>query len=134
MIKKTEEDYLRVIYHFQEEQASELGVSSVDLCEYLGLSKSSVSEMLGKLAKKGLVKHSSYGKVTLTQKGLKESVNVTKKHRIIEVFLSKVLRIKSKATHNEAHRLEHAFSDESISSIRKLIRNTGSCPHGKPIP
>lgn len=134
MIKKTKEDYLRAIYHFQEEQASGLGVSSVDISKYLNVSKSSVSEMLGKLVKNGLVKHTSYGKVALTKKGLKESMNVTKKHRIIEAFLSKVLKIKSKATHNEAHRLEHAFSNESISSIKKLIKNTRSCPHGKPIP
>lgn len=131
MIKKTKEDYLRSIYHIYEEKDSE--VMSIDLCNYLKVSKSTVSEMLKKLSKEKLTKSIHYGKITLTKKGLKEAIEVTRKHRIIEVFLSKILKIK-KNIHEEAHRLEHAFSNESISSIESLIQDITQCPHGKPIP
>ncbi len=134
MIKKTKEDYLRAIYHFQEEQDNKAGVSSINIADYLNISKSSVSEMLRKLAKEGLIHPLSYKKIKLTKKGLTESITVTKKHRIIEVFLSNILKIRSKNIHKEAHRLEHAFSNDSLNSIKKLIKNTANCPHGKPIP
>ena len=134
MIEKTKEDYLRAIYHFQEEQDNKSGVNSIDIADYLDISKSSVSEMLRKLIKEGLIKPLSYRKVKFTKKGLAQSIEVTKKHRIIEVFLSNILKIKSKNIHKEAHRLEHAFSNESLHSIKRLIKNTKNCPHGKPIP
>ena len=135
MIKKVKEDYLRAIYHFQEEENNtENGVSSIRLAEYLRISKPTVSETLRKLMKEKLVHKMPYGKINLTKKGLYESKAITKKHRIIEVFLTKVLKINQKIVHEEAHRLEHAFSNDSINSISKLIKNTKSCPHGKPIP
>jgi len=135
MIKKTKEDYLRAIYHIQEEKENNnKGVKSIDVCRYLKISKSSVSEMLRKLTKDGSIQQSSYGKIRLTKKGLSGSIFITKKHRIIEAFLSNVLKIDSKDVHEEANRLEHAFSDDSINSIAQLTRNTKSCPHGKPIP
>lgn len=135
MIETTKQDYLRAIYHFQEEKPDKKrGVSSIDIAEYLNVSKSTVSEMLRKLVKENLIHPLSYGKVKLTKKGLTESIAVTKKHRIIEVFLYDILKIRPKNIHNEAHRLEHAFSKESINSIAGLIKDTKNCPHGKPIP
>ena len=135
MIKKAKEDYLRAIYHFQEEENSmENGVSSIKLAEYLNISKPTVSEMLRKLTKENLVHKTPYGKINLTKKGLEESKAITKKHRIIEVFLTRVLKISQSKVHEEAHRLEHAFSNDSINSISNLIKNPKSCPHGKPIP
>ena len=133
MIEKTREDYLRAIYHIQEE-TNEKAVSSIDLCRYLNLSKSTVSEMLRKLMKDRCILQKPYGKVMLTKRGMRESMNLTKKHRVIEVFLDKVLKINPSRIHNEAHQLEHAFSDDSIKSIIGLINDTKKCPHGKPIP
>ncbi len=135
MINKTKEDYLRAIYHIQEEkQDNKSGVSSIDISKYLNISRSSVSEMLRNLIKEGFIQPLSYGKIKFTYKGSTESIAVTKKHRIIEVFLNNILKIEPKHIHNEAHRLEHAFSNQSIRSITRLIESTETCPHGKPIP
>ena len=133
MNEKTKEDYLRAIYHHQEEKKQDR-ISSIDICRYLNLSKSTVSEMLNKLMKEGLIQKSDYTKIRLTKKGFAESIEVTKKHRIIEVFLSKILKINPEAIHEEAHKLEHAFGSESICSIAKMIKDEKACPHGKPIP
>ena len=134
MINKTKEDYLRAIYHLQEEQDNTVGVSSVDIHKYLHISKSSVSEMIRKLTADKLINSELYGKITLTKKGFSHAKDITRKHRIIEVFLTEILKIKLEKVHEEAHRLEHAFSDESIESICKMIKNTKNCPHGKKIP
>ena len=133
MIKETREDYLRAIYHISEENEAQ-DVSSIDISRYLKVSKSSISEMLRKLSKEGLIHLTRYGKVRLTNKGLAESINITRRHRTIEVFLSDILKIRNSSLHEEAHRLEHAFSDESIKSLTKLTKNREQCPHGKPIP
>lgn len=89
--------------------------------------------MLKKLKKCRLIEHASYKKIRLTLKGRRESIVVTKKHRIIESFLFKILNLKPTLIHKEAHKLEHAFSDNSISKINALLKNPKFCPHGKPI-
>lgn len=135
MDRKTREDYLRAIYHLDEEQGFPPGgVSSVDVGSYLRVSKPSVSEMVRKLAGEGLIHPVRYGKIRLTRKGRAESAAITRRHRIIEVFLSDVLRLRRGLVHEEAHRLEHAFSDESLDAIARLVKGKGECPHGKRIP
>ena len=125
------EDYLRGIYHLMEEEGS---ARSVDLADYLNVTKPSVSEMLKELNKDGLIGYKPYSKVKLTRKGHNIAQKLTSKHRIIERFLKDMLKIDKKKVHDEAHRLEHGFSDDSIGKLRKLLGNPKQDPHGKPIP
>ena len=131
MESASREDYLRGMYHLMEEEGS---VRSVDLADYLNVTKPSVSEMLKELGNEGLIEHKKYSKVRLTGKGHKIARNLTSKHRLIEKFLKDMLKIDTKKIHEEAHRLEHAFSDESISRLSRLLGNPKTDPHGKPIP
>ncbi|MDO8667707.1 MAG: metal-dependent transcriptional regulator [bacterium] len=132
MINKTREDYLRAIYHLEEEQHNPQ-VDSINLCKYLKVAKPSVSEMLKKLKQLRLIEHASYKKIRLTPKGKRESILVTKKHRIIESFLFEILHLNPTLIHKEAHKLEHAFSDKAIAKINVLLKKPKFCPHGKPI-
>ena len=125
------EDYLRALYIMEERKHD---MRSVDLAGYLSVSKPSVSEMVRELSKEGLISYRKYSKIRFTSRGRKVAKNLTGKHRIIELFLKNVIKISSKKVHEEAHRLEHAFSDESISRIRKMLGNPKQDPHGKPIP
>ncbi|MBI5051439.1 metal-dependent transcriptional regulator, partial [Candidatus Micrarchaeota archaeon] len=68
MHQETLEDYLTTVYRFQKKQSS---VRSVDLANYLGVKKSSVSEMLRKLKSSNLISHKDYGTLKLTKKGEK---------------------------------------------------------------
>lgn len=131
MVSMNQEDYLRAMYHLNEELGE---VKSIDLAEYLAVSKPSVSEMVQQLNSEGLVHYQPYAKLQFTQRGKRIAQKLTAKHRLIELFLKKVLKLNPKHIHQEAHRLEHAFSDESISKIRKLLGNPHRDPHGKPIP
>jgi DtxR family transcriptional regulator, Mn-dependent transcriptional regulator len=131
----SKEDYLRTIFFLYEKLDDEKkGVSSVDIAKKLGISKPSVSEMLKKLKKKGYVKFIPYSKVFLTKKGLNEAKRVMHNHRIIEVFLKKVLKYELSKVHDEANRLEHAFSEESIKRLEKFLKNPKKSPHGQIIP
>ena len=131
MESANKEDYLRGIYHLMEDDPY---VKSVDLADYLNITKPSVSEMLQQLNREGLVEYKKYSKLKFTSKGKKIAQKLTFKHRIIESFLKNMLRINSEGIHEEAHKLEHAFSDEAIEKLRRLLGNPQEDPHGKPIP
>ena len=131
MFTANKEDYLRGLYILKEEKGE---LKSVDLARYLNLSKPSISEMMHELNKTGLVSYKKYSKIKFTPKGRKIAKELTVKHRLIEIFLKNVLKIDSNKVHEEAHRLEHAFSEESIEKLRKLLGNPKIDPHGKPIP
>lgn len=131
MFTANKEDYLRGLYILEEERGE---IKSIDLAHYLNISKPSVSEMVKELNKEGLVSYKKYSKLKFTAKGRKIAKKLTSKHRLIELFLKNILKINSKNVHQEAHRLEHAFSDKSIAKLRKLLGNPKKDPHGKPIP
>ena len=90
--------------------------------------------MAKELNRQGLIFYKKYSKLKFTAKGRRIAQKLTSKHRLLELFLNNVLKINSKNLHEEAHRLEHAFSDESITKLRKLLGNPKKDPHGKPIP
>jgi len=127
----SKEDYLRGIYHLMEDERD---VKSVELADYLNITKPSVSEMLQELDNEDLIDYKKYSKLKFTPKGKKIAKKLTFKHRIIESFLKNTLKINSKAIHKEAHRLEHAFSDESVNKLSRFLGNPKKDPHGKPIP
>jgi len=131
MKSASKEDYLRGIYHLMEDNKE---VKSVELADYLNITKPSVSQMLQELDKEGLIDYKRYSRLKLTDKGRKIAEKVTFKHRIIETFLKSMLKINSTEIHEEAHRLEHAFSDKSINRLRKMLGNPKLDPHGKTIP
>lgn len=132
MYTKNQEDYLRAIYSLYEKK--EENINSVDLADFLNISKAAVSKMLKKLSIERLIKMNPYSSLNFTKKGLKEAKKLTYKHRIIEVFLVDILKCEKNKYHNEAHKLEHAFSDKSIKKLAKFLKNPKICPDGKKIP
>ena len=131
MFTAHKEDYLRGLYILEEEKGQ---IKSIDLAHYLNVSKPSVSEMIQELKKEGMVSYKKYSKLKFTAKGKNIAKKLTSKHRLIELFLKNILKVNSVNIHQEAHRLEHAFSDDSINKLRKLLGNPKKDPHGKPIP
>jgi len=132
--QKSAEDYLRTIYSlYEKEEDKGRGVKSVDVSKGLNISKPSVSEMLKKLSRRGLIEFEPYSNIFLTNRGMKGARRVMHNHRVIEVFLRKVLGYELSKVHEEAHKLEHAFSEESIKRLDRFLKNPKVCPHGKTI-
>ena len=132
MIKQSQEDYLRAMHRIWERDNKV--IRSVDIATELNISKPAVSEMLKKLAKEGYIKMPPYSNIIFAKKGLQAAKKLTFKHRVIEVFLRDVLDCPAKNIHREAHKLEHAFSDEAIKRLAKLLNNPQLCPDGNKIP
>ena len=125
----TREDYLRAIYSLGQG----VEVKPIEISRYLKLSKQTVTERLQELSKNGLVKYKRYGSVSLTTEGLQVAQRLTYKHRVIESFLYTLLKQPKNKIHEEAHRLEHAFSDRSIKALHNLLGNPRTDPHGSKI-
>lgn len=128
----TKEDYLRAMYKLKHAKEGKIRV--VDIAEELKLSKSTVTERLQELAKQKFVEYAPYTKLNFSKKGYNIARKLTYKHRIIEVFLYQMLKIPKSRIHEQAHLLEHAFSDEAIKKLALLLGNPSTDPHGTPIP
>ncbi|GAB2666795.1 metal-dependent transcriptional regulator [Saccharopolyspora gloriosae] len=125
------EDYVRAIYGLSERGVA---VTNATLTQRLGLSPSSVSGMITKLAQLGLVTHVRYRSVELTADGRRLAYDVLRRHRLLELFLVEVLDYTWDEVHPEADALEHAVSDELIEHIAAKLGNPTHDPHGDPIP
>ncbi|MBW2079325.1 MAG: DtxR family transcriptional regulator [Deltaproteobacteria bacterium] len=129
------EDYMRSLYFLYEKlDDKSKGIRPVDLAREMGLTKSSISSMSKKLMKLGYIKTKPYSSIFLTRKGMREARRIMHNHRIIEVFLKNVLRYNVSRVHEEANRLEHAFSQESIKRLDRFLRHPHISPEGLEIP
>lgn len=120
------------MYLLQERGAG--AAKLVDIARSLGLSRSTVSERLSGLARQGYVTHVKYEKPALTRRGETLARKLTRKHRIVEVFLHEVLKMPKGRVHAEAHKLEHALSDEVVERLGRFLGNPKVDAHGAPIP
>ena len=125
------EEYLRVIYERGGESAH---VANKVIAEELGVAPSSVTEMLTKLKKDGLVEITPYKGAMLTEEGMLASLAVIRYHRLWEVFLVEKLGYTWREAHEEAHLLEHASTTRLIERLDCFLGNPKTCPHGSLIP
>jgi len=132
MLTQSEENHLKEIYHLSIE--SNKPVSTNAIADQLNTKAASVTDMIQKLANKGLASYYKYKGVRLTQTGDKEALNVVRKHRLWEVFLVKELNFNWNEVHEIAEQLEHIRSPELIIRLDKFLNHPKFDPHGDPIP
>lgn len=132
MYSKTEEDYLKAIYHFTGQQNEKVGTST--LAEYLSNKPASVTDMLRKLSEKELIHYKKSHGVTLTEKGTKVVLQIVRKHRIWETFLVEKLKFGWEEVHEIADELEHVRSELLINKLDAFLGYPKFDPHGDPIP
>jgi DtxR family Mn-dependent transcriptional regulator len=126
-----EENYLKSIYHLSLNSSS---VSTNQLAALLNTKASSVTDMLKKLADKGLINYTPYQGVSLTATGERIAVNIIRKHRLWEYFLVEKLDFKWDQVHEMAEELEHISSTDLIDRLEKFMGYPKFDPHGDPIP
>jgi DtxR family transcriptional regulator, Mn-dependent transcriptional regulator len=131
MSSVNKEDYLRIMYKYHERGKQ---IRITDIANELEISKPSVTEMMSKLSSEGFIVHKKYSTPKLTKKGYDLSKQLTRNHRIIEYFLVEKLKFKDDEIHEEANKLEHAFSDKAIEKLYDFIGQPNKDPHGEIIP
>ena len=128
---KEKEHYIKEIYKLIEDNKK---VSVSSLSTTLGVSKSSVSNMLKKLVKMGLVNTAPYQPIILTQKGKTLSEKIVAKHRLIESFLVEIMEFKPSQVHIIAEEIEHINSPAFFRKVKDMLKEKNIDPHGSSIP
>lgn len=93
-------------------------VRSIDVSEYMGFSKPSVSRAIGLLKSGGYVTVNKEGHLTLTEEGRAVAENIYEKHTLLTQFLVN-LGVSEETAVEDACKMEHIISDESFEAIKK---------------
>ena len=132
MLSQTEENYLKCIYKLSLD--GDKGVSTNSISAAINTTAASVTDMLKKLAEKGLLDYIKYRGVKLTDEGLGQAVALIRKHRLWESFLADTLKMGWDEVHDIAEQLEHIKSARLIQRLDEFLGFPKFDPHGDPIP
>jgi DtxR family Mn-dependent transcriptional regulator len=124
------EDYLKAIHVLAEDGAA----GTNELAARLGVTAPSVTGMLNKLAKLGLVTYERYRGANLTPEGRREALRLLRRHRLIETFLIDYLDYSWDEVHEEAELMEHTMTERFTERLAEKLGQPAFDPHGDPIP
>ena len=125
------EDYLRTIYALEEEVQP---VIAARVAEEVGVTPSTMVSTLRRLEGEGYLKVVRRKEIHLTAEGKQVAERILRRHFLLERFLTDLLGLDWVKAHQEAHRLEHALSQEVEDRLAKLLGYPTTCPHGNLIP
>jgi DtxR family Mn-dependent transcriptional regulator len=127
------EDYLKAIYELTLKEGR---ASTTQLADYLKITPASVTGMIKKLSRTSppLLEYQKHQGVVLTSEGKDIALQVVRNHRLLELFLHKVLNYPWEEVDDEADRLEHVISQTFEERIAAVLGNPEYDPHGDPIP
>jgi DtxR family transcriptional regulator, Mn-dependent transcriptional regulator len=132
MPTSTVEDYLKSILLQQRDEDSLVSMGQISSA--LSVAPGTVTAMVKTLAESGLVSYEPYSGVRLTASGRQLATHVLRRHRLIELFLVKVMGMDWSEVHAEAEELEHAVSERLIQRMDEMLGYPSADPHGDPIP
>jgi DtxR family Mn-dependent transcriptional regulator len=124
-------EYLKHIFRLEQ---AESPVTTSALAESMKVAPSTVTDMLKRLAKEGLINYVPYHGITLTKTGEQQAVKAIRRHRIVERFLTDMLGFEWHEAHEEALHFEGDISDEVERRLYSALNRPKVCPHGYPIP
>ncbi|MCQ2478065.1 MAG: metal-dependent transcriptional regulator [Clostridia bacterium] len=118
-LKESGEMYLETIYVLTKENKS---VRSVDIGEYMGFSKPSVSRAMGLLKSDGYIVVDKSGYISLTNKGKDVAQKIYERHTFLTKVLTK-LGVDETVAVSDACKIEHDISDETFKALKKYFSN-----------
>lgn len=130
MAQEQVEEYLETIYDLESRDGS---AKTTAIAKCMKVAPASVTEVLKSLSDKGFVQYEPYRGATLTEDGKKIAGTIKRKHRLLEVFLTDVLKLNREKVHEEACRMEHTISEETEDALCRMLDAPAYCPHGSPI-
>ncbi len=124
MLSRKAEDYLEAIYNITERK----GYARIkDIASELQITPPSVTEMMGKLAKKGLVYYEKYSAVRLTEKGREIARTIKTRHDTFTTFLEIIL-VPNRIAEKDACELEHHLNSKTIEQFSKFVEFVQDAP------
>lgn len=114
-LQESGEMYLETIYILSQKNSA---VRSIDVGEYMGFSKPSVSRAVGILKKNGYLETDGDGYLNLTESGLATAKKIYERHTALSDFLIK-LGVDEKTAVRDACKMEHDISDETFEALKR---------------
>ena len=115
------EMYLETIYILSQKSSA---VRSIDVGEYMGYSKPSVSRAVGLLKKDGYITTDKTGYITLTEAGRALAERIYERHTVLTgMFVN--LGVSEAVAAEDACRIEHCISDETFAAIKAHMKKYG---------
>ena len=118
IIKESAENYLEAILMLTREKGA---VRSLDVAEYMGFSKPSVSRAVGLLKNGGFITVDKDGHLLLTEIGQEVAEKICDRHTLLTTLLIQ-LGVSEETAANDACKIEHAISDESFEAIKNHVK------------
>jgi DtxR family Mn-dependent transcriptional regulator len=135
LASSTVENYLKAIYAGEATLGEGQRLLPMgQLAAAVGVTPGSATTMVKALAESGLVEYEPYAGVALTAAGQKLAALVLRRHRLVELFLVRVMGYSWDEVHEEAELLEHVVTDRLIERIDEMLGRPDTDPHGDPIP
>ena len=123
-IHESGEMYLESIYVLLKKNGN---VRSVDIAEYMGYSKPSISRAMGLLKDGDFIRIAKDGSITLTRAGIAVAEKIYERHTLLSNLLIR-LGVSPEVASEDACKLEHAISDESFEAIKKFASDYENKP------
>ena len=115
------EMYLETIYVLSQQSSN---VRAINVGEYMGYSKPSVSRALGLLKEEGLIKKDSHGYLKLTEAGNILAKRIYERHTVLtRLFIN--LGVDEETASEDACRIEHYISDTTFNAIKAHMKEHG---------
>ena len=114
-LQESGEMYLETIYILSQKSSS---VRSIDVGDYMGFSKPSVSRAVGILKKGGYVVMDKDGYLSLTDSGLEVAKKIYERHTTLTDFLVR-LEVDKNTAVEDACKMEHDISDETFEALKR---------------
>ncbi len=127
----SQEDYISIIYKHRDGGGV---IKSNTIAERMNISNAAVTDMVRKLSRDGLINYTRYKGVSLTGSGETKAINLIRRHRILESFLYKIVKMPWEKVHEEVENLEHGASDDLVNRLEVMLEYPEYDPHGDPIP
>ena len=116
-IQESGEMYLESIYVLLQQSPN---VRSVDVANFTGYSKPSVSRAMGLLKKAELIAINDDGFISLSEKGINKAMNIFERHTILTEFFLK-LGVDEAVASEDACKVEHVISEETFTAIKEHV-------------
>ena len=116
-LQESGEMYLETIYTLTQ---SRTAVRSIDVCEYMGFSKPSVSRAIGLLKAGGFVEVDRKGYLTLTEQGRAVAERTVERHTLLKSLFIR-LGVEESVADADACKIEHHISEETMAALKKYL-------------
>lgn len=125
VMSKNVEDYLKNLFSIT---LKDKAAGTNEISRELHVAPSSVTVMLKKLDEKGYIEYSPYQGAVLTRSGYRLGEKITRRHRLLECFLSDVLKLEKEQLHTQACEMEHTLYDDTERALCIALKHPSKCP------